>query len=383
MPYHIVKDFAYPGWRLSIPGGPAGGQHHGYTHGQSEGSAPHINDQFDADRQEGMSSHDAEHASEANPRGVYRSSGEVPPRPNASGSYHTTRGGQTKHHAGQSVAPGSFPADYTESAEDSFIKLLSLTGLGDLNVMVPGYGEAGGPGYGAVITDAPVAVAKPNVITLPTNQPKICPAWGCGPKAIGPIYSTQDPIVVAPAPGVPVVSSAPATPPATGATNTVAQPAPTPTPTPPAQAVAVVTAQPVSPTPAPIVATNQVVPLNDGSGNYVNLSTGATVTPSQVTQNPYTMQLVSTATAAAELVPASDGSGNYVNPQTGAVIPAAAINATAANTLATTTAASTASSTWNDAVTWLEGSTLISGIPNWGIALAAGAALMLLMRKRR
>ena len=397
--YNAVKAFAYPGWRLTVPGGPAGGHYKGFTHTQAAGTDIAPGDNYENDRADGMSSHDTAHITLRNPRGVYRSSGEVPPRPNASGSAHTYRGLQTRHQPGQSVAPGSFPADYSETAEDAFLHFLALSGL--------------------------EAVPESEMIRMQPYPGRVCPAWGCGgPEPIGPIIANTGTISVPAAP-------------ATGATSVVNQPPATPLPTPPAQAVAVPSAgtpippgastsqvyqdsagnywayspgqaswvnfgssgaagqqaaavaaangasssaslatastTPVSPTPAPIVATNQVVPLNDGSGNYVNLSTGAIVPASTVSQNPYTMQLVTSQTAAAELIPANDGSGNYINPQTGAVIPASAIGATAANTLAVPAAAS---STVSSAISWLEQSTIFPPIPD--VVIYGGGLLLAL-----
>jgi hypothetical protein len=131
---------------------------------------------------------------------------------------------------------------------------------------------------------------------------------------------------------------------------------------------------PVSPAPSPVVATNEVIPLNDGSGNYINVSTGAIVSASQVSQNLATMQLTTGSAASGQLIPANDGSGNYINPQTGAVIPGAAISQSAA-----AVPASAASVT-----SWLEQpSSLIPQIPNWGLVAAAAVGVAMLMGKRR
>src|SRR5271155_5973904 len=125
--YQSVVDFAYPGWRLTIPGGPAGGHSKGFTHTQASGTTILPEDDYETDRGDGMSSHDAVHASKRNPRGIYRSSGEVPPRPNASGAAQTYPSFQTRRHAGTSEAPGSFPADYKETGEDDFLSLAENT----------------------------------------------------------------------------------------------------------------------------------------------------------------------------------------------------------------------------------------------------------------
>jgi hypothetical protein len=351
--YRDGRHFAYPGWRLRLPGGPAGGHYKGFTHTQAAGTDIPPGDNYEQDREDGMSSSDSVHASLSNPRGVYRSSGEVPPRPNASGSAHTFRSFQRQHHPGQAVAPGSFPADFVETNEDDFLPArpntvsTTMAGwLGATSQMMISDGELF-PGSG-----------------------RVCPAWGCGGPPI--IWNRE----VSPQPSVPPVVIMP---PATGATSVVNQPAPTPVPLPPAQSIPVATVPPVSPTPAPIVATNEVVPLNDGSGNYVNISTGAIVPASTVTQNLATMQLTTGSAVAGQLIPLQDGSGNYLNPQTGAVIPGAAISQSAAAVPALT------SFSMAGALTWLEQpSTFFPSIPNWGLVAGAAAAAMFFMgRKKR
>jgi hypothetical protein len=283
--YQATPAFAYPGWRLTVPGGPAGGHYKGFTHTQAAGTDIPPNDPYEQDREDGMSSHDEAHASPRNPRGVYRSSAEVPPRPNASGAAHTYRGMQTRRHAGTSVAPGSFPADYFETPEDAFLHGIDLGGLG---LMVPSYEYPSPPRY-----------------------------WGGNP----PVWFPR-------APGLPVVKSTPSPmPPTTGATSVVAQPPPTPLPLPPTPAVPIASAPPISPAPAPVVATNEVVPLNDGSGNYLNISTGTIVPASSIAQNPATGQLTTSAVSGA--------------------------------------------------LTWLEENTLFPSLPNWGVV--SGGLLLAMM----
>lgn len=329
--YQGVVDFAYPGWRLTVPGGPAGGHYKGFTHTEATGTTILPQDDYETDRGDGMSSHDAVHASKRNPRGVYRSSAEVPPRPNASGSAQTYRGFQTRRHAGTSVAPGSFPADFKETGEDDFLSLatnaphylspMDFAGqfLGDLR-MAPG----------GFLTDADI----------------VRPVRFVPPNYGGPIFenfpSTVAPIATPITTSLPVVSSVPTpAPPATGATSVVAQPTGSLAPLPPSPSIPVYTAPPVSPAPAPTVATNEVVPLNDGSGNYVNVSTGAIVTPAQVSQNLATMQLVAAAPAASSLTEAG-------------------------------------------IMTWLEApSSFFPSIPNWGLVAGAAVAAAMLMGKRR
>jgi len=333
MPYQGVVDFAYPGWRLTVPGGPAGGHYKGFTHTQAAGTTILPEDDYETDRGDGMSSHDAVHASQRNPRGVYRSSGEVPPRPNASGSAHTYRGFQTRRHAGTSVAPGSFPADYKETGEDDFLSLAENA----VHYFTPkdAISSLLGMPFESFVGDGPVSRTGSEMITF---QPR--PINTSGPILYqgGPLTYTPPNTVAAPA--TPPTSITPvAAAPSTGATSTVNQPPGTLAPAPPSPAIPVYTAPPVSPAPAPTVATNEVVPLNDGSGNYINLSTGQTIPASAVTQNLATMQL---------------------------------------------TAAPSTGLTEAGIMSWLQSPSAISpSIPNWGLVAAAAVAASMLMGKRR
>lgn len=280
--YRSAPHFAYPGWRLTIPGGPAGGHYKGFTHNYSAGTAIDAGDEYEADRGAGASSHDAVHATPRNPRGVYRSSGEVPPRPNASGSAHTYTGHQTMRHAGTSVAPGSFPAPYSESDEDSFLSGLGLTAM---QLRSDGVDYAANARAAAlermvglrapirIVNEAPIP-SRPNTIAAPSVS-QIVP---------GGVISW-------------------AAPPSTGATSVVNQPPPVLVA--PAPAVAnVPAAPPVSPAPAPVVASPVVVPASDGSGNYIRISDGTVVPGNSVYQNPATGQL-QTAAASTGATPSS------------------------------------------------------------------------------
>lgn len=342
--YQNVDDFAYPGWRLTVPGGPAGGHYKGFTHAESTGTTILPQDDYETDRGDGMSSHDAVHASRRNPRGVYRSSGEVPPRPNASGAAHTYASLQTRRHAGTSVAPGSFPADFKKTNEDDFLSLAENT-----------------PHY---FTPSDIATS---LLGADGRLGFVCRPGAGG----GPIFENLPPMLPPNTVAAPV--AAPAAPPATGATSVVAQP--TPVAPAPVATIPVYTAPPVSPAPAPVVATNEAVPLNDGSGNYVNISTGAIVSPSQLSQNLATMQITTPSAVAGQLIPQANGT--YLNPQTGAIIPGAAIAQSAAAVPAT------ASPTAAAAMAWLEAPSFISSaIPNWGLLAAVGAAFLLMGKHR-
>lgn len=135
--YRSVPDFAYPGWRLRIPGGPAGGHYKGFTHNYAAGTEIPPQDQYEADRAGGASSHDQAYAPASAPRGVYRSPGEVPPRPNASGRAMVYRGYQTQRHPGTSMSPGSFPAPFVETPEDFFIEQQNAGVVLDSSAQMP------------------------------------------------------------------------------------------------------------------------------------------------------------------------------------------------------------------------------------------------------
>ena len=79
--YRKAEPFAYAGWRLTMPGQPAGGQYHGFVANEVAVNEFPEHDQFRLDRAHGIASHDPKSASVRHPRGVYRSSAEVPPNP--------------------------------------------------------------------------------------------------------------------------------------------------------------------------------------------------------------------------------------------------------------------------------------------------------------
>lgn len=333
--YQGVPPFAYPGWRLTVPGGPAGGHYKGFTHSYSAGTSIEPGDEYEADRDAGASSHDAVHASPRNPRGVYRSSGEVPPRPNASGAAMTYRGHQTQRHAGTSVSPGSFPADFTESDEDAFLHGLGAAPLLPYQIAANRagghYGSAPAPARPNVImVSAPSAVdTVPVSHLMPAGSPDfVLSQFGVPqPQPVSHMVRVPPGVPGSPQYGVPQPQ------PTSGATSVVNQPPAQTIPAPPSPSVSVATTPPVSPTPAPVVATNQAVPLNDGSGNYLNVSTGSVVPASSVSQNPAT--------------------GQYYVASTGVA---------------------------TDPMTWLQENTIWSAVPNWGV-LAGGVLLAAMLFK--
>lgn len=132
--YSVSPDFAWSGWRYKIPGGPVGGQYHGFIgpdsakswqaggggwpFGPSELSeGPQIRPSGHSQLpQEGTSKGpwDKQWGGTAFREGqthsdyVYRSPGETRPRPNASGGTNVIRGKQTQHAPGYAEAPGNY-----------------------------------------------------------------------------------------------------------------------------------------------------------------------------------------------------------------------------------------------------------------------------------
>lgn len=196
--YRDYPAFAYPGWRLTVPGGPAGGHYKGFTHNYSFGTAigtvADPNDEYELARAEGRAAHDPVHSHPNAPRGVYRGPAEVPPRANASGSAMTYRGFQTKRHAGTSVAPGSFPAEFYETGEDILATMLQ-PGMGILPAMVDRSAfpvrYLGPPTPGtSVYTAVPSGVAPaPNIVAsgLPAQMIRIGPIVDGGYPMPGPM----------------------------------------------------------------------------------------------------------------------------------------------------------------------------------------------------
>jgi len=163
---------AWPGWRYRIPGGPVGGQYHGYI----------ASDDI-VDGVGWPAGHDEIYRAVDNPAGlggmpwhgwddnwggiplnegetvsdyVYRGPAEMRPRPNASGGVHTVRAVQTRRSAGYALAPGNYRG--LGALTDNPI----VRGLLPHTVMSPG-----GP--------API-----------DRWPRACPAWGCGPVSFLP-----------------------------------------------------------------------------------------------------------------------------------------------------------------------------------------------------
>lgn len=194
---------AWSGWRYRIPGGPVGGQYHGYIAADDmvDGMGwPAGHDEIfrPIDSRAGLGVYpwqpwdtqwngiplkEGETVSDF----VYRGPAEIRPRPNANGGVNVVRAVQTERTAGYAVAPGNYK----------------------------GIGAIPAPHF--TFSHALPATARP--ITAPSTNgtivpsPPVCPAWGCGHQFISPAGTEVPP-------------------------NTVAQPAP-----------------PTSPSPAPVATT--------------------------------------------------------------------------------------------------------------------------------
>lgn len=241
MAYTKLPDhLAWSGWRLRIPGGPHGGQYHGFIAPDSSyGSWPAGRSEigYEPDQWESSSGPSVPPGagSSAGPWSpnwggtalkegedhsdyVYRSTAEMRPRPNASGGAHVVRGMQRRKSAGYAVAPGNY------------------RGLGAM--MYDGAGLA--PGYS--IAPRPIAPVRP---ALPAPSP-IGPAY----PIVGttfyspPSYGPPSPIRYL---GPPLQA-----PGSTGATAIVSQPPPPGYPV-SSPAVPIWSAPPISPAPSPTV----------------------------------------------------------------------------------------------------------------------------------
>lgn len=165
--YSTAPMLAWSGWRLRIPGGPQGGQYHGYIAsddivdgygwpaGHDEIYRPIDNRQnlgiypwhkWDSGWH-GTPLREGETVSDM----VYRSPAELRPRPNASGGINVVRGVQQQRTPGYAVAPGNYRT------------------------------------LGAV---------------MQTSGPPICPSWGCGGPRTPLSIQYLPPVSPAPSPTV-------------------------------------------------------------------------------------------------------------------------------------------------------------------------------------
>jgi hypothetical protein len=187
MPYATVPPNAWSGWRLTIPGGPEGGQYHGFIAPDSLHSWPGGEGGWPPGGSEiGPAQHRPSGISQL-PQGgsskgpwdknwggtkfdelqthsdyIYRGPGETRPNPNASGGANVVRGEQRERTPGYAEAPGNYKA---------------LGGLG-----IPAAGEAI-----TIVPNRQISFRPPNYA---------CPTWGCGAPPIispGPTALTPQP----------------------------------------------------------------------------------------------------------------------------------------------------------------------------------------------
>ncbi len=182
--YTKAPSLAWSGWRLRIPGGPIGGQYHGFIAADSAGWPAGREEIYRSTPPEemaglgslpfepwnsewgGTSLHEGETVSDY----VYRGPAEVRPRPNASGGTHVVHGFQTKRSAGYAIAPGNYK------------------------------------GIGAM----PNVIADTRFLGPPLHRPlppihdpgdhQLCPSWGCEPYPWGRNIVRQPPPPHSPAP---------------------------------------------------------------------------------------------------------------------------------------------------------------------------------------
>lgn len=238
--YRTIPDLAFHGWRYRIPGGPEGGQYHGFIAPDStqsweggQGGWPGGRSEIPEGPQKRPSGHSIlpgqgtskgpwakEWGGTAFGEGqthsdyVYRSPSEMRPRPNASGGQNVIFGSQDERTAGYAEAPGNYRS----------------LGLVPLNAeLMPAEPVYAGT-YPLQLPPGP---------STPLPPPKPAPvAYDPYPVYAGPgMWPVRYPYGAIPSSGY-------------GATNTVAQPAPIP---PAPQSLVPWTPIPVSPTPAPVV----------------------------------------------------------------------------------------------------------------------------------
>lgn len=330
--YSMAPWLAWAGWRLRIPGGPAGGAYHGFiapddlvNHaggwpaGHAEIFRPMDNPQnlgiypwhpwdtswVGVPLKEGQTVSDF----------VYRSPAELRPRPNASGGINVVRGVQYERTPGYAVAPGNYRTlGALPAAFDTPIKA----------TIEPDCFYTGGCGpHSAMVRylGPPVASASPS--------PKACPAWGCGPPPWTQGPTTQPTLPASPAPG-----------------PTVAQPPP-----------------PVSPAPAPTVPIGPAGSSGCPAGEYRDAAGNCT----SDWRNPYSMYLpLDAPISPSPTVAASTCPTGYTQDASGNCLAPGVVSATPAS---------------SGIMGWLEGSTAIGSyqVPNYLIAAGVGLVAFRMM----
>ena len=200
--YRSVPDFAWSGWRYRIPGGPEGGQYHGFIAPDSsqsweggQGGWPGGKSEIAEGPQKRPSGHsllpgqgssfgpwdhswggtafdEGQTHSDHGDHNVYRSPAEMRPRPNASGGVNVIFGHQDERTPGYAVAPGNYrslgglglPVDPTRGVIPTWFKLPPTVAAPGASTGHPIYPYYPSPGPSTGVPRYP-----------------ICPAWGCAP----------------------------------------------------------------------------------------------------------------------------------------------------------------------------------------------------------
>jgi hypothetical protein len=192
--YSKAPPFAWSGWRLSIPGGPEGGQYHGFIGPDSSGWTPPGTHPKPAaqpapwdDVWGGTALKEGQNRSDY----VYRSSAEMRPRPNASGGANVVQSFQTEKSAGYAEAPGAY-------------KSLGLS-LPPNIVSCPDYDCSPVIGRGPGPCFSPICGTNPGLTTGATSTvaqppaPSGTPGGTLVPYSIPPVSPAPSPVVTAPA----------------------------------------------------------------------------------------------------------------------------------------------------------------------------------------
>ena len=351
--YTAAPPFAWSGWRLRIPGGPEGGQYHGFIAADSAGwpngydemggSGSGLGDvDVTTEPWESLWGGTALREGQDLSDHVFRSSAEMRPRPNASGGANVIPGYQRRRSAGFAEAPGNYRA---------------------LGAVIPIRG-------GSVVRAVPTI--NPNVVYNPSTPRSVMTTASGEDVPLGSVAAPPGGSTFAPVAIVARPYFGPALAPAYGATATVAQP-PAPSGSAPPQYIVGSSYPPVSPQPSPTVAA--------GPANFVP-SVGQPLPP--VAGAPWqpgtAYALGATVTDANGNVQTAVAAGTSAGaaPSWGTVLG----NTTSDNTVVwqmTAAGAGAASSL----TSWFSQSTVIAGVENLWIALGAGALLFMMMRGKK
>lgn len=172
--YAAAPPLAFPGWRLTVPGAPPGGQYHGFEAiGNRAPLSPQMTPWLKSQR--GVALSEGETMSGVVPDYVYRSPSEMRPRANASGPTNAIESFQEAKEVGFAEVPGAYGGSYHRSA-------VAPKGSGMGLVAVPIMRPVGNPVH--IVEPLPVrGVISP--VTSPITSPS-------GPGSVGvstPPYS--------------------------------------------------------------------------------------------------------------------------------------------------------------------------------------------------